>query len=201
MQIHITQKLHIDTEILSVVYHQNNSPKKVIRMTQAELNVLLFLTSKIGEIISKDELIAKGWQGRNTGNNSLNVAIFNIRKSLSLDEDIQLENIPRIGYKLNIKINTNNKMDDKANEDIITAISYASNKKILFGKLALLAFINVCMLQLILTTYLNLVWVQCDEEGDDKICYSQNYIMPNQEIEIPKGFSVISNHQFSNKSE
>lgn len=71
------------------------------RLTQKESDVLRLLCQNLNEIITREKLLVSIW-----GNNdyfmgrSLDVFITKLRKYLSADPDLIIENIPKVGYIL-----------------------------------------------------------------------------------------------------
>lgn len=211
MQVNITNQLHINTETFRVVYIDLNGAERTVRITQAESNILLFLTNHTGEIISKNQLIDAGWKGRVTGGNSLNVAIYNLRKCLLIDNHIQLDNIPKLGYKLNIvehpmpeveEVNTEEE-ENVTNKDNYSKLAQSKHHYNVENKIKALVMVafNLLLLNFVFTAYLNLVWVECKTNANGEICYSKNYPKDNKLILIPEGIAVISNNYYSTRNE
>ena len=71
------------------------------RLTQKEADVLLFLFNNKNKIIQRSEILKKVWKQDDyfTGR-SLDVFISRLRKYLSEDKSIQIENIHSVGFKL-----------------------------------------------------------------------------------------------------
>lgn len=76
---------------------------KKISLTQKEADILYYLTSNLNRVMRRDEILIKVW-GRDDYflGRSLDVYISKIRKYLSPDSKIQIENIHGIGFKLSI---------------------------------------------------------------------------------------------------
>lgn len=71
-------------------------------LTHPESAILRLLIQHQGEVVSKHDLVIAGWIRPDIiGVNSLPVAITNIRKVLKL-ADVDIINIPRVGYKLEV---------------------------------------------------------------------------------------------------
>jgi DNA-binding winged helix-turn-helix (wHTH) protein len=64
------------------------------------MQVLVALSRKRGEVVSRDELIQVCWGGRAVGDDALNRCISRIRKLGETDAAFTLETIPRVGYRL-----------------------------------------------------------------------------------------------------
>ncbi len=78
--------------------------KKNQRLTERETKVLQLLCSNIGNIIRREEMLENIW-GENDyfAGRSLDVFIAKLRKHLKPDTNITIENVPRVGFLLNIK--------------------------------------------------------------------------------------------------
>ncbi|WP_394142140.1 transcriptional regulator [Vibrio chagasii] len=72
-------------------------------LSAPEFRMLMQMIKSEGEAISKRELEAIGWEGRNTSDSSVTVAITNIRKKIKKSESLSIITIPRVGYKLKIE--------------------------------------------------------------------------------------------------
>ncbi len=66
------------------------------------MQVLVALTRACGSVVSRDELIQSCWEGRVVGEDSINRAIWRLRKVAEHDDPapFTIETIPRIGYRL-----------------------------------------------------------------------------------------------------
>ena len=63
--------------------------------------VLVALHQADGQVVSRDELIARCWDGRVVGEDAINRAISRVRDlGRSLDDAFQLETIAKVGYRL-----------------------------------------------------------------------------------------------------
>ena len=63
--------------------------------------VLVALYRSVGQVVSRDELIARCWSGRAVGEDAINRAISRVRDlGRSLGEAFELETIPKVGYRL-----------------------------------------------------------------------------------------------------
>src|SRR5215213_3382342 len=84
------------------------STREVLRGTERELleprlmQVLVALFQANGRVVSRDELIARCWEGRIVGEDAINRAISRLRRLSEVDREasFQLETIPRVGYRL-----------------------------------------------------------------------------------------------------
>ncbi|PMK03982.1 winged helix-turn-helix domain-containing protein [Vibrio sp. 10N.261.55.A7] len=75
--------------------------KVMFRITKPESKILIKLLRSEGNIVSNDDLLKAGWKDGIRGSNSLPVAISNLRRPLNFF-DIEIINIPKYGYQLNI---------------------------------------------------------------------------------------------------
>jgi len=76
------------------------------RLTKTENEVLKILCSRKNEIVKRDEILIKVWGNNDYFNGrSLDVFITKLRKYLCSDLNLQIENIPTVGFMLSEKIN------------------------------------------------------------------------------------------------
>jgi len=74
------------------------------RLTQKEADLLLFLFENKSKLIKRSEVLNKIWrQDDYFAGRSMDVFISRLRKYLSEDESIEIENIHGVGFKFNIK--------------------------------------------------------------------------------------------------
>lgn len=74
------------------------------RLTQKEADLLLFLFENKTKLIKRSEVLNKIWrQDDYFAGRSMDVFISRLRKYLSEDESIEIENIHGVGFKFNIK--------------------------------------------------------------------------------------------------
>lgn len=74
------------------------------RLTQKEADLLLFLFENKSKLIKRSEVLNKIWrQDDYFAGRSMDVFISRLRKYLSEDENIEIENIHGVGFKFNIK--------------------------------------------------------------------------------------------------
>src|SRR5215471_3805515 len=84
------------------------STREVLRGGESELleprvmQVLVALFQANGRVVSRDELIARCWEGRVVGEDAINRAIGRLRRLSETDGEatFQVETIPRVGYRL-----------------------------------------------------------------------------------------------------
>ena|GEM_PF-5122770 len=98
----LVDDMFLDMETLRLVSIDSNNDQTSTRLSKAEANILFFLLKNKEQIVNKDKLVEIGWGDRNVGANSMNVAIYNLRKCFNNNENINLDNIPKIGYRLSI---------------------------------------------------------------------------------------------------
>jgi DNA-binding response OmpR family regulator len=74
------------------------------RLTQKEADLLLFLFENKSKLIKRSEVLNKIWrQDDYFAGRSMDVFISRLRKYLSEDDSIEIENIHGVGFKFNIK--------------------------------------------------------------------------------------------------
>jgi DNA-binding winged helix-turn-helix (wHTH) protein/Tol biopolymer transport system component len=84
------------------------SSREVVRGTEHEMleprvmQVLVALFQANGRVVSRDELIARCWEGRIVGEDAINRAIGRLRRLSEVDREASfvIETIPRVGYRL-----------------------------------------------------------------------------------------------------
>src|SRR5882672_5191349 len=64
------------------------------------LQVLVALAQRRGNVVSRDELSARCWEGRAVGEDALNRCIARIRRLAQASDEFTVETIPRVGYRL-----------------------------------------------------------------------------------------------------
>ncbi len=87
--------------------HRNQSLSingKMRRITKRESNIINTLCENLGELVNKEEILIRFWGHADyfTGR-SLDVFIAKLRKYLSEDPNIEIENVHGVGYVLKIK--------------------------------------------------------------------------------------------------
>lgn len=74
------------------------------RLTTKENRVLEMLCKRLNSIVKRDDILITIWGDNDYFNGrSLDVFIAKLRKYLSEDQQVQIENIPKVGYVLNTK--------------------------------------------------------------------------------------------------
>jgi DNA-binding response OmpR family regulator len=81
-----------------------------IALTERENELLLYLSSHLGEVLRREEILRNVW-GKDDyfSGRSLDVFISRLRKHLALDPDIMLENIHGVGFRLHLNQETETK--------------------------------------------------------------------------------------------
>jgi len=75
-------------------------------ISERQLDVLLLLVARAGQIISKDDLLQAGWNDVAVGDNSLEQAISSLRRLLGTHPDgvAYIETVPRRGYRFGVAV-------------------------------------------------------------------------------------------------
>lgn len=214
MKTYLSNYSYIDLDTHRLVIHEGIDKEASFRLTIPESNILLCLHQKRNTVVKKEELVAVGWEAQVVGTNSLNVAIYRIRKCLLADDTIELENVPKIGYRLNIEetnsfkqlekiairsiqepekvLETN--VNQKLNVEIDPIIKVSHRKpsiNIDFITAFFLLVINIIIVQGVLIVFLGLVDVKCVNNSSSMTCTSGGYngAVTNEE----SGLTVVSN--------
>jgi DNA-binding winged helix-turn-helix (wHTH) protein/TolB-like protein len=64
------------------------------------MQVLVALAGRRGEVVSRDELIHRCWEGRVVGEDAINRCLAKVRRLTERMRDVAIETIPRVGYRL-----------------------------------------------------------------------------------------------------
>ena len=76
--------------------------KKIKRFSIIQTRILVALLLKKNSVVTKDELIETGWPGKFVVQNSLNVVISSLRKTLKeIEAEIDIETVPKRGFIIN----------------------------------------------------------------------------------------------------
>src|SRR5215469_4794417 len=84
------------------------STREVVRNGQRETlepkatQVLVALHQARGRVVSRDELIARCWDGRIVGEDAINRVIWRLRRLSEADAIFTIETIPKVGYRLRL---------------------------------------------------------------------------------------------------
>lgn len=72
-----------------------------VRVTPRSMEVLVYLLSQKGRVVSKDELLREVWNGQAVTDDALIVTVYELRKALGdrAREPVYLETVPRRGYR------------------------------------------------------------------------------------------------------
>lgn len=75
-------------------------------ISDRQLDVLLLLVARAGQIISKDDLLQAGWKGVAVGDNSIEQAISSLRRLLGAHPSgvAYIETVPRRGYRFGVAV-------------------------------------------------------------------------------------------------
>jgi DNA-binding winged helix-turn-helix (wHTH) protein len=76
------------------------------RLEPRVMQVLVALYEADGDVVSRDELIARCWAGVIVGEDAINRVMVKLRRLSQLDggRSFALETVPRVGYRLNLEI-------------------------------------------------------------------------------------------------
>ena len=66
------------------------------------LQVLVALSRRRGEVVSREELIETCWNGVVVGEDSLNRCVYRLRKLGESSGAFEVETIPKVGYRLHV---------------------------------------------------------------------------------------------------
>ncbi len=92
-----SKHLIIDLDCRELVDEQAHTR---LPLSLAELEILKLLSDRIGDVVSKEELVQAGWPGRVVAPSSLTQCISHLRRKIENHDDIELKTIPRYGYSL-----------------------------------------------------------------------------------------------------
>ena len=94
-----------------------------LAISDRQLDVLLLLVAKAGQIVSKDDLLQAGWKDVAVGDNSLEQAISNMRRLLGSRPDGSgyIETVARRGYRLTAEVERRTTRESDATLDAILA--------------------------------------------------------------------------------
>jgi DNA-binding winged helix-turn-helix (wHTH) protein len=80
--------------------HECTVGQSVVRMQPQAMKVLVALHDKIGEVVTRDELIDRCWDGRIVGEDVINRCILLLRRLSERTGGFQIGTVPRAGYRL-----------------------------------------------------------------------------------------------------
>ena len=77
-----------------------------VAISERQLDVLLLLVARAGQIVSKDDLLQAGWNDVAVGDNSLEQAISSLRRLLATHPEgvTYIETVPRRGYRFGVAV-------------------------------------------------------------------------------------------------
>jgi Tol biopolymer transport system component/DNA-binding winged helix-turn-helix (wHTH) protein len=110
------------------------STREVLRGAEREtleprvMQVLVALFQANGRVVSRDELIARCWEGRIVGEDAINRAIGQLRRLSEVDREVSfvIETIPRVGYRLLAGLPRETRNGAAALPDILSAGDHIS---------------------------------------------------------------------------
>ena len=73
---------------------------RAVRLEPKPSRLLVLLLRHAGEVVSREEIVAEVWEGRVTVEHTLSTAIGKLRRALAEVEDIEIQTVPRAGYRL-----------------------------------------------------------------------------------------------------
>lgn len=94
-----------------------------IALSERQLDVLLLLVARAGQIISKDDLLHAGWKDVAVGDNSLEQAISSLRKLLGEHSSgiAYIETVPRRGYRFGVAVERTASRESDVGLDMLLA--------------------------------------------------------------------------------
>jgi len=92
-------------------------------MSDRQLDILLVLVARAGEIVSKDDLLQAGWKDVAVGDNSLEQAISGLRRLLGAHSNgvSYIETVPRRGYRFGAAVTPKTSRESDAALDALLA--------------------------------------------------------------------------------
>lgn len=91
---------------------------KATRIQPQTLKVLVALHDRSGEVVTRDELIDRCWNGRFVGDDVINRCVSLLRRLAAESGDFEIETVPRSGYRL---VETETKPDRRRQWMIVAA--------------------------------------------------------------------------------
>ena len=80
--------------------HETTIGGKSARMQPQTLKVLVALHDKIGQVVTRDELVDRCWDGRIVGDDVINRCVSLLRRFAAKAGGFRIETVPRAGYRL-----------------------------------------------------------------------------------------------------
>jgi len=92
-------------------------------ISDRQLDILLLLVARAGQIVSKDDLLEAGWKDVAVGDNSLEQAISSLRRVLGARADgiAYIETVPRRGYRFGVPVTSQASRESDAALDALLA--------------------------------------------------------------------------------
>lgn len=100
-----TDNLRIGQFVFSPIDQKLVHPEKTFHLTHREAEVLQFLTQRLNQVVKREDILVAIW-GRDDYflGRSLDVFISRLRKMLTLDSLVKIENVHGIGFKLSLSL-------------------------------------------------------------------------------------------------
>ena len=80
--------------------HELTIRRKSERMQPQTMKVLVALHDKSGQVVTRDELVDRCWDGRIVGDDVINRCILLLRRFAEESRSFRIETVPRAGYRL-----------------------------------------------------------------------------------------------------
>ena len=80
--------------------HEFTIGDRVERVQPQALKVLVALHDKAGEVVTRDELVDRCWDGRVVGEDVINRCISLLRRFAAESAGFRIDTVPRAGYRL-----------------------------------------------------------------------------------------------------
>lgn len=160
---------------------------KSFSITLPESLILKKLLEESGGVVEKNALICEAWGNPEViGQNSLPVAITNLRKILDL-ADIKIINVPRIGYRIELQesdaesLTLPNTKEDGNGEQ--------SEGEVTLSRVAFWSVLLLCGFSLYAFFYIGFSWVSidCDKFGSAEVCFIKGDTFEPKEVEGKSG--------------
>lgn len=95
--------LTIDTDKMQVLHNQKNGKREVIDLTPLEFKVLKLLTTRPGQIYSRNQLIDNVWGvGQYISERSVDAHVSHLRKKIE-KSNVEIATVVSVGYKATLK--------------------------------------------------------------------------------------------------
>ena len=99
-------KLKVGAWTVSPALNVLERGERSIKLEPRTMDVLVYLASRAGEVVSVEELLAAVWKGVVVGDGSVYLAIKQLRQALAVpsDDTAYIETIPKRGYRLTVSV-------------------------------------------------------------------------------------------------